>query len=113
MTTTRHDAYRRSGGSNLLSSTEAARMLQRHPGDPLFRRYDQLRASGKLKPVSVDPVVRFDPDRVRELAMLPDDSHVVSPYLEDGRDFFRGLFFALAIAAGIGLVVWLGWMVWA
>lgn len=47
-----HPVY---GADAVISSTEAARLLRTSPHDPLaWARLDQLRASGKLKPIRVD-----------------------------------------------------------
>lgn len=107
MSTSRHPSYRDAGKSNLIDSTEAARMLRLSPHDPLFRRYDILRAAGRLKPVSLDPV-RFNVDDVRALAMLPDPC--LDAPADDPLRPARGVMFALLLGAGflaiIGLNVW-------
>lgn len=71
MATSRHPAYRSQTEANrwrsdmtpawfdLVDSTEAARIVRRHPHDPLFARYDSLRAAGLLRPAQLDPTVRF------------------------------------------------------
>ena len=73
MPTSRHPAYvwgRRTNekGEALLDSTDAARLLRLNPSDPLFRRYDQLRANGALRPAVLDPVVLFRAKDVERLA---------------------------------------------
>ena len=108
MATSRRPAYtwgRRTNekGEALLDSTDAARLLRLHPHDPLFRRYDTLRATGKLRPAHVDPVVLFrqsDVDRLRpdRLDMEP----------------AQGVWKAAVIGAAIGVVAWVAivWTVW-
>lgn len=64
MPTQRHPAYTQRYQINtedfeLVTSTEAARLVMRDPRDPLWQEYDRLRADGKLRPAQLDPCVRF------------------------------------------------------
>lgn len=95
----------------LLDSTEAARTVQARPTDPLWQRYDQLRASGALRPVTLDPVALFNPHDVARAARPWDFPAEPEDEGEPARDVWR----PVLIATAVGVAVWalFGAAVWA
>ena len=87
-------------GRPCIDSTDAARALRLHSHDPLWRRYDQFRAAGKLHPVTLDPVPLYDLEAIDRLAHP-------EKYVEDVFEPARGVEVALiaSFAALVAVIV--------
>ena len=95
-------------GRPCIDSTDTARQLRLHPSDPLFRRYEALRASGRLRPVTLEPVPLFDYDEVARLARPWEPVDGLDDPLREARGIVVGVALgAVLIAVAVGLV----WMV--
>lgn len=89
-------------GVPVLDATDTARRLRLHSHDPLFRRYDQLRATGALRPVTIDPV---------PLYRVTDVDRLARPWEYTDGEPARGAWKPVVVAALVGAVAWAAFIV--
>lgn len=106
------------GADAVITSTEAARLLRRHPHDPLnWQRLDQLRSTGQLRSIGSDlEGPRFLRSDIERLARPWEHQEpLVILHTDDEGTPEKGAWKPVLVATGIGVAVWLvfGLVAWS